>query len=66
MVTYEHGKYLDGVWQCCVEVLSINVGVKNVDPIIWTVLSNTAGITVDWLPKYTTTVEMLPKMKVLA
>ena len=65
-MTFEHGKHLDGVWQCCIEVLSINVGVKNVDPIFQTVLSNIAGITVDWLPKYTTTVEMPPKMKALA
>ena len=44
----------------------MNVGVKNVDPIIRTVLSNIAGMTVDRLPKYTTTVEMLPEMKALA
>ena len=44
----------------------MNVGVKNVDPIIRTVLSNIAGTTVDRLPKYTTIVEMLPEMKALA
>jgi len=66
LVTFEHGKYLDGVRQCCIELLSMNVGVKNVDPIIRTVLSNIAGMTVDRLPKYTTTVEMLPEMKALA
>ena len=66
LVTFEHGKYSDGVRQCCLELLSINVGVKNVDPIIRTVLSNIAGITVDRLPKYTTIVEMLPEMKALA
>ena len=66
LVTFEHGKYSDGVRQCCLELLSMNVGVKNVDPIIWTILSNIAGITVDRLPKYTTIVEMLPEMKALA
>ena len=66
LVTFEHGKYSDGVRQCCLELLSMNVGVKNVDPIIRTVLSNIAGITVDRLPKYTTIVEMLPEMKALA
>ena len=65
-MTFEHGKYSDGVRQCCLELLSMNVGVKNVDPIIRTVLSNIAGITVDQLPKYTTIVEMLPEMKALA
>ena len=44
----------------------MNAGVKNVDPIIRTVLSNIAGITVDQLPKYTTIVGMLPEMKALA
>ena len=66
LVTFEHGKYSDGVRQCCLELLSMNVGVKNVDPIIRTVLSNIAGITVDRLPKYMTNVEMLPEMKALA
>ena len=66
LVTFEHGKYSDGVRQCCLELLSMNIGVKNVDPIIRTVLSNIAGITVDRLPKYTTIVEMLPEMKALA
>ena len=65
-MTFEHGKYSDGVRQCCLELLSMNVGVKNVDPIIRTVLSSIAGITVDRLPKYTTIVEMLPEMKALA
>ena len=66
LVTFEHGKYSDGVRQCCLELLSMNVGVKNVDPIIRNILSNIAGITVDRLPKYTTIVEMLPEMKALA
>ena len=65
LVTFKHGKYSDGVRQCCLELLSMNVGVKNVDPIIWTVLSNIVGITVDRLPKYATIVEMLPEMKAL-
>ena len=65
-MTFEHGKYSDGVRQCCLELLSMNVGVKNVDPIIRIVLSNIAGTTVDRLPKYTTIVEMLPEMKALA
>ena len=64
-MTFEHGKYLNGVRQCFLELLSMNVGVKNVDPIIRTVLSNIAGTTVDQLPKYTTIVEMLPEMKAL-
>ena len=28
LVTFEHGKYSDGVRQCCLELLSMNVGVK--------------------------------------
>lgn len=66
LVSFEHGKDLDGVRQRCLELLSMNVGMKNVDPIIWTVLSNISGITVDRLQKYTTILEMLPEMKALA
>jgi len=34
------------------------VGVNNVDPIIRSVLTNIAGLSVERLPKYTTTVQM--------
>ena len=38
--TQEHQrKYLDNVRQCCIELLSFNVGIKNVDPITMCVLN---------------------------
>ena len=58
LLKFERGKYSDGVRQCCLELLSMNVG--------WKMLSNIAGITVDQLQRYTTVVEMLPEMKALA
>ena len=34
VVTFEAGRYTDEVRQCCLELLSMNVGVNNVDSII--------------------------------
>ena len=58
--------YKDTVRQCCMELMSLNVGAKNVDPIIRTVMSNIGGIEVERLPKYSTLVAMLSEMKVIA
>ena len=64
--TFHSGKFEDCVRQCCIELLSLNVGVRNVEPIIRSVLMNCAGIDVDRLPKYSTLVGMLSEMKVIA
>ncbi len=63
---FHSGKFEDGVRQCCIELLCMNVGVRNVEPIIRSVLFNCAGIDIDRLPKYSTLVGMLSEMKVIA
>ena len=65
--TKEHRqKYLDNVRQCCIELLSMNVGIKNVEPVIRCVLKHMTGIMVDELPQSTTLVRMLAEMKGLS
>ena len=32
--TFQGRQYLNNVWQCYVELLSLNVGVKNIEPVI--------------------------------
>ena len=66
-VTKEHQKkYLDNVRQCCMELLALNVGIKNVDPIIRCVLRHIASIEVKELPHSSSLVRMLAEMKGLA
>ena len=64
--TFDSGRFKDSVRQCCIELLSLNVGICNVEPIIRTVMCNIGGIEVDRLPKYSTLVNMLSEMKVIA
>ena len=65
--TKEHRqKYLDNVRQCCIELLSMNVGIKNVEHVIRCVLKHMTGIVVDELPQSTTLVRMLAEMKGLS
>ncbi len=40
-------RYLDSVRQCCIELLSYNVGVRQVEPVIRSVLENIASMDVD-------------------
>ena len=40
IVTFEKGKFTNDVRACCYELLSLNVGVNNVKPVINAVLSN--------------------------
>ena len=56
-------KFVDGVRQCCVELLSMNVATT---PVIRSVLLNVAGIEVGALPKSSTLSNVLTKMKCLA
>ncbi len=46
-------KYLDNVRQCCIELLSMNVGIKNVEPVIRSV-KHVAGLVVGELPQSAT------------
>ena len=65
--TKEHKQlYLDNVRQCCLELLSLNVGIRQVEPVIRSVLKNVAGYEVDDLPKTGTLVRMYSELKGLA
>ena len=59
-------KFLDSVRQCCAELLSLNVGVANVEPVIRSVLKHVGGFEVQALPAPTTLMRILTEMKVLA
>ena len=47
-------KYLDGVRQCCIELLSLNIATKQIELVIRSVLKNNASFEVDALPKLST------------
>ena len=64
--TKQGQKFIDGVRQCCIELLSMNVGTKQVEPVIRSVLRNIASIEVGELPKPSTLCGMLAEMKCLA
>lgn len=57
--TFEGGKYTDDVRACVYELLSLNVGVRNVAPVIRCVLSSLAHKSVDRLPSYGLTCQMI-------
>ena len=59
-------KYLDNVRQCCIELLSLNVGVKQIEPVIKSVLYNIAAMDVDTLPAPSTLTNMLVETKGIA
>ena len=59
-------KYLDSVRQCCIELLGMNVGISNVEPVIRCVLKHIASLKVKELPHSATLVRMLTEMKGLA
>ena len=42
VTTFEHGRYTDDVRACVYELLSLNVGVRNVGPVIRCVMKNVA------------------------
>ena len=65
--TKEHRQlYLDQVRQCCIELMSLNVGMKEIEPVIRSVLRHMVNMEVDTLPKPSSLVEMIPQMKGLA
>ena len=57
--TFEGGKYTDDIRACIYELLSLNVGVRNVASIIQCVLTNLAHKPVGRLPSYGLTCQML-------
>ena len=65
--TKEHqNKYLDSVRQCCIELLSMIVGIKNVEPGIRCVLKHIVCMRIGELPQSSSLVRMLSEMKGLA
>ena len=67
VVTKQHSQlYLEGVRQCCIELLSLNVSMKNIEPVIRSVLRHMVNMEVDTLPKPTTMGDMMAEMKGLA
>ena len=59
-------KYLDSVRTCCIELLSLNVGIKNVEPVIISVLKHIASLEIKKLPYLTTLTWMFSEMIGLA
>ena len=59
IVTFEGGKYTDSVRACVYELLSLNVGVKNIAPAIRCVIQNLAQRPVGQLPSYGLTCQMI-------
>lgn len=59
IVTFQNGKYTDDVRACIYELLSLNVGVKNIGPIIRCVISNMAHKSIKRLPSYGLTCQMV-------
>jgi len=57
--------YKDNVRQCCMELMSFNVGIRQVEPVIKSVLHNLTSLEVNEIPKLSTLVSMLPEMKAL-
>ena len=53
IVSFKDGRYTDEIRACCYELLSLNVGVKNVKSVIESVLRNVAHREIDRLPKKT-------------
>ena len=65
LIFYKDGKYTDSLRMCIMELLSYNVGILNVAPIIHSVL-HLAGLEYDRLPKHTTINELIIESRSLA
>ena len=65
LVFFEGGKFTDSIRMCIMELLSYNVGILNIEPILKSVL-RMAGLEYDRLPKHTTINEMLIESRSLA
>ena len=57
--TFAKGKFNDDVRSCCYELLSLNVGIRNVVPVIKSVMRNLAHQSVDRLPSNTVLCRMM-------
>ncbi len=59
ITTFEGGRYTDDVRACIYELLSLNVGVRNIAPIIRCVFRNIAHKSVSHLPSHGLTCQMI-------
>ena len=66
IVSFEGGMYVDDIRACYYELLSLNVGLRNVEPIIRSVLHNIAHKTVGRLPSYALASKMLAESLVIS
>ncbi|CAG2216054.1 unnamed protein product [Mytilus edulis] len=64
--TFHNGKYNDTVREVYAALLSLNVGVNNVEKVVRTVLEKLGGLKVERLPKRTFSEIMLVEAKALA
>ena len=64
--TFAHGKYTDDIRLCCYELLSLNVGINNIKPVITSVLKNIAQKTVSRLPSKALLCNMMVESLTLA
>jgi len=65
LITFEHGKYTNELRVCIMELLSHNVAILQIVPIIQSVL-NLAGVTCNRLPKHTAINDMLIQARALS
>ena len=66
IMNFQGGKYIDDIRECCFELLSLNVGIRNIKHVINTVLKNIAHKSVDRLPSQTTLCNMMLECLTLA
>ena len=59
IATFENGKYTDDVRACVYKLLSLNMGVRNVAPIIRCVLENIVHKSAQRLPSYGITCKIM-------
>lgn len=57
--TVHKGRFNDDIRSCCYELLSLNVGIRNVDPVIRAVLSLIAHRSVNRLPSHSSLCRMI-------
>ena len=66
IATFHKGKYTDNVRVCCYELLSLNVGVRNVVPVIKAVMRSLAHKSLDRLPSRALLCQMMVECLTLA
>ena len=66
IISFEGGKYTDDIRACYYELMSMNVGLRNIEPIIRSVLNKIAHKTIGRLPSYALASQMLAESLVVA